>query len=94
MKLTKHKLFQEIAIISDESLKEVLNFLLDSDQQKQSNSFQTFAVADASYSTTKPIWESLSEFAENLPHDVIQDLPQDGAVNLDSYLYGNFNERG
>jgi hypothetical protein len=36
----------------------------------------------------KPIWEIIEEVNAELPKDTWDDVPTDGSVNLDHYLYG------
>jgi len=37
----------------------------------------------------RPVWELISERAQNLPQDVIDRLPIDAASEHDHYLYGS-----
>jgi hypothetical protein len=36
----------------------------------------------------RPIWEIVEEINEELPEDTWDNVPTDGSVNLDHYLYG------
>ena len=36
----------------------------------------------------RPIWERIAELAEQLPDEVVERMPTDGASELDHYLYG------
>lgn len=36
----------------------------------------------------KPIWELVEEINANLPVDTWDNVPTDGSINLDHYLYG------
>ena len=37
----------------------------------------------------KPIWEEISEIADQIPADVLKTLPTDGSINYHNYLHGN-----
>ncbi len=36
----------------------------------------------------RPIWEVITELVDSLPPEVWDELPTDGAINHDHYLYG------
>ena len=36
----------------------------------------------------RPIWEIIEEIIGELPKDTWDDVPTDGSINLDHYLYG------
>ena len=89
---TKEQLLQEIEQSSEELLEELLNFLLFTKQRKQTQSSHSSYSQENIEKKSQPIWESFNEFTDNLPEEVIQDLPNDSAVNLDYYLYQNPDE--
>ncbi len=35
------------------------------------------------------IWEMVKQFAEEVPNEAWDELPPDGAINVDHYLYGH-----
>ena len=35
------------------------------------------------------IWEMVKEFAEEVPKEAWDELPTDGSINVDHYLYGH-----
>ncbi len=35
------------------------------------------------------IWDMVKEFAEEVPQEAWNDLPTDGSINVDHYLYGH-----
>jgi len=39
--------------------------------------------------TRRPVWEIVSERMKNLPSEVFERLPRDGASEHDHYLYGS-----
>lgn len=39
----------------------------------------------------RPIWERIAELAEQLPQEMVSQLPTDGASRLDHYLYGPYD---
>lgn len=40
-------------------------------------------------SDDRPVWERIASVAEALPEDALAGLPEDGAAQLDHYLYGS-----
>ncbi len=38
--------------------------------------------------TTRPIWEVLTEMSSEIPEEMWAELPTDGSINHDHYLYG------
>lgn len=91
---TKQKLIQEIEQTPDALIEEILNFILftksryqekinqNNSQAKIKNSFP------ATDQNTRPIWELFEETAENIPDEILDQLPNDGAAQHDHYLYG------
>ncbi len=76
MSETRAKIFQELVEIPESDLAKILAYIRDYKQHlKQKNS---------SY---QPIWEVARELTENVPDEVWQELPKDGAENNDRYLY-------
>ena len=39
-------------------------------------------------SSTRPIWEAIVENLKDVPDDVFDRLPKDGASQVDHYIYG------
>jgi len=39
----------------------------------------------------RPIWEVVDEINASLPADTWENVPTDGSINLDHYLYGALN---
>ena len=39
-------------------------------------------------SDTRPIWEVITEIMKDVPDDVFDRLPKDGASQVDHYIYG------
>lgn len=73
---TREKLIQEIQQALDELVEEVLNFLL-------------FTKTRRTQPATKPVWELADEIVADIPEDVLNQLPTDGASQHDPYLYGS-----
>ena len=42
----------------------------------------------------RPIWEVVDEINAGLPADTWENVPTDGSINLDHYLYGAPNQIG
>lgn len=90
----KERLLREVEQAPDDLLEEVLNFLLFTKSKQaieqplsHNNAVQTaHAVKDTN--STSPIWDSFSSFTENIPEDVLAQLPTDGAEQHDHYIYG------
>jgi hypothetical protein len=91
---TKEKLIQEIEQTPDIIIEEVLNFILFTKsryQEKITQDNNHIAQNDLSQNNAQnnlPIWELFEETAENIPDEILQKLPIDGAEQHDHYLYG------
>lgn len=90
----KERLLREVEQAPDDLLEEVLNFLLFTKSKQateqplsHNNAVQTaHEVKDTN--STSPIWDSFSSFTENIPEDVLAQMPTDGAEQHDHYIYG------
>jgi hypothetical protein len=83
----REQLIKEIEQVPEPLIKEVLGFLeVLKDRQVQDQSAQTHDTSGAAIQT--PIWELFEEAAQNLPEEVVAQLPTDGAAQIDHYLYG------
>ena len=93
----REKLSQEIQQTSDSVLEKVLDFLLFLKAQKNqaniatnlSQNHQINQSLEPSEQSERPIWELFEEVADNLPDEILADLPTDGATQHDHYLYGS-----
>lgn len=92
----RDKLAQEIKQASDSVLEEVLDFLLFLKSRKDRIQIETNLSENSkierfppSESSDRPIWELFEEVADNLPDEIVADLPTDGAAQHDRYLYGS-----
>lgn len=76
-----------------------INFLLSSLTQEKSTVFveepisepvsQSVSPGSADTSTTgKSLWQLADDFAADLPDETIAQLPHDGAIEHDHYIYG------
>lgn len=89
----KEQLLKEIEQAPESLVEEVLNFLLATKarqtqktlEKKTSSSSQT---TETSLEASKPIWEVADEIIALLPKKALDELPTDGAAELDYYLYG------
>jgi hypothetical protein len=79
---TKEKLIQEIEQTPDVIIEEVLNFLLFTKSRYQDKTTQNNA------QNSRPIWELADEIVAQIPEDILNQLPTDGAAQHDHYLYG------
>ena len=52
------------------------------------DSLATGAGAEATGADRRPIWEIVDEINAGLPVDTWENVPTDGSINLDHYLYG------
>jgi hypothetical protein len=75
---TKEKLIKELEQTPDTFIEKVFNFLLFTKSRYQEKITQN----------NRPIWELFEETAENIPDEILQQLPTDGAAQHDHYLYG------
>jgi hypothetical protein len=60
-------------------------------QQEALRLLETLATGASSEGTDvarKPIWEVVDEINAGLPADTWENVPTDGSINLDHYLYG------
>lgn len=93
----REKLTQEIQETSDSVLEEVLDFLLFLKLRKNqakvatnlSQNHQNHQSLDRSEQSARPIWEIFEEVADNIPDEILADLPTDGSTQHDHYLYGS-----
>jgi hypothetical protein len=72
---TKELLLQEIEKSPEPLLQEVLNFLLSTRAKNYPE-------------TRKPIWKIAQEIMADVPPEIIDQLPTDGAEQHDYYIYG------
>ncbi len=91
---TKEKLLQEIEQTPDVIIEEVLNFLLftkSRHKEKIANNKSQSEINKLSQENnqnSRPIWELADEIVANIPDEVLDKLPTDGAAQHDHYLYG------
>jgi hypothetical protein len=52
------------------------------------NSLATSASSEGTGVDRRPIWEVVDEINAGLPADTWENVPTDGSINLDHYLYG------
>jgi hypothetical protein len=52
------------------------------------DSLVTGASVEATGTDRRPIWEIVDEINAGLPVDTWENVPTDGSINLDHYLYG------
>ena len=68
-------IFEKVKILSPDKQAEVLEFV----EEK---------ISSAEQQNSRPIWEIIGERASKLSAETLENLPSDGAENLDHYLYG------
>lgn len=90
----KERLLREVEQAPDDLLEEVLNFLLftktqQAKEQPLSHNSAVQAEQEAQDTdSTSSIWDSFSSLTENMPEDILAQLPTDGAEQHDHYIYG------
>lgn len=92
----KEQLIREIEQAPEPLIEEVLNFVLFAKARRNQTIFNpdikaesvVTQTAEASEPNNRPIWELFEEFTNDLPDEVIAQLPTDGAEQHDHYLYG------
>jgi hypothetical protein len=65
-------------------------------QQEALRLLDTLASGTSSQRTDvdrKPIWEVVDEINAGLPADTWENVPTDGSINLDHYLYGTSKQQ-
>jgi hypothetical protein len=72
---TKEKLLQEIEQSPELLLEEVLSFLLFTKSTRYSQ-------------PQKPIWQIAQDLMADVPPEIVDQLPTDGASQHDHYIYG------
>lgn len=87
---TKEQLIKEIEQAPDFLLDELLDFLLFAKARRTQQATNTKSTnqLQKEQPKSKQLWEIFEESANNLPEDVISELPTDGAAQIDHYLYG------
>ncbi len=74
-------IYERVKILSLESQKEVLEFL---------NDLQAKSIPETNpnESGLKKLWREIDEIVARVPEAAWDELPTDGAANVDHYLYG------
>ena len=57
-------------------------------QQEALRLLDTLTTAAETGADRRPIWEVIEEINADLPADTWENVPTDGSINLDHYLYG------
>lgn len=89
---TKEQLIHVIEQTPDSLLEEVFDFLMfirSRRLQENGTEQQGTQPLQAVAQKRKPIWEIAEELVADLPPEVLDTLPCDGATNHDHYLYGS-----
>ena len=61
---------------------------LPSDEQKETLEFVENLEKKVSQ-RNRPIWEVIGEISKQIPDEAWDELPTDGSINVDHYLYGH-----
>jgi hypothetical protein len=77
----REQLIQEIEQAPDSLITELLNFL-------RTHKASSELVQAQPNQHDRPIWEFFEAAADDIPDDVLEQLPIDGAAHHDHYLYG------
>jgi hypothetical protein len=97
----REKLTQEIQHTPDSILKPILDLLiqlkspqnqlrsLSSEVTESRESLFPIETLNDRVISSRPIWELFEEVADNLPDEVVAELPKDGSTQHDHYLYGS-----
>ena len=72
----KERILQELENSPEHLLEEILDFILFKKQRYQTPT------------DYKPIWEVAAELTSDIPQEILETLPTDGAEQHDHYLYG------
>ena len=57
-------------------------------QQEEVSEIVENRLSNAESENSRPIWEIITEMNASLPEEVWADMPSDGSINVDHYLYG------
>ena len=64
-------------------------------QKKLLDYAETLEVEETTEETKhQTIWDMVKEFAEEVPKEAWDELPTDGSINVDHYLYGHKKKTG
>jgi hypothetical protein len=91
---TKEKLIQELEQASDVTVEALLDFLHNGKIHLHDRLLEKNMVVIKSkdskidYQIRKPIWQVAQELTADLPQELIDQLPTDGAEQHDHYIYG------
>jgi hypothetical protein len=80
------QLIKAIEQAPDFLIEELLDFLLFAQTRRKQQAEEKAETQPIPSSRT--IWEHFEDFTHELPQEVIAQLPTDGAVQVDHYLYG------
>jgi hypothetical protein len=78
MMTTKEKLIQEIERSSDLVIEELFDYLLLAKMKHHRQQEQR-----------KPFWQFIEELIADIPQEVLDTMPTDGAEQHDHYIYGS-----
>ena len=75
------KVIEKLRVLPEDQQAEVLKFVEDLADlgKKADNGHQAGRVA---------IWDKIEEIMRDVPDDVLANIPTDGSLNVDHYLYG------
>ena len=76
----EQSILEKIQALSLEQQSEVLEFI-----EKLMGHKHEDALADPDQ---RPIWEVIKEISDSVPEEAWNDVPTDGSINVDHYLYG------
>jgi hypothetical protein len=79
----EESLIEKLRRLPLEKQQEVLEFVEKLDRQ------ETRETSQAEPKDRMPIWERIAEISKEVPPEVWDELPTDGSINVDHYLYGS-----
>jgi hypothetical protein len=80
----KEQLIRELETVSEPLIEELLDFLLFA----QTRRYPTNPLQKQEHLAHKPIWQVAQELMTDVPAEIINQLPTDGAEQHDHYIYG------
>ena len=74
------KVIEKLRVLPESQQAEVLKFVEDLAEVE--------AKTDNGHQAGVPIWDKIQAIMRDVPDEVLANIPTDGAINVDHYLYG------
>lgn len=78
---TAKMIYERVKVLPPESQREVLSFVDNLKTKSEENT-------PSAESGLKKLWREIDEIVASVPNEAWDDVPTDGSINVDHYLYG------